>query len=208
MTVAANAAPPTHRFALADIAPVHWKNGGGITREIAVWPPGAGMDDFAWRVSVADIAADGPFSAFPGVDRQIALLSGAGVRLRAADGSFDHALVRVGEPFAFPGETGVQATLVDGVTRDFNVMTRRGRCRARIDVRRAAFALDEGTHPVLLLAVAGQWHAVAGDGVAEAMPPGAGRLYADGAPAGRIDFRPAAGEALCLQLTLEMETGR
>lgn len=39
-----------------------------------VLPPGAGMDSFAWRVSVATIARPGPFSAFPGVDRQIMLL--------------------------------------------------------------------------------------------------------------------------------------
>ena len=59
---------------LASTPPVPWKNGGGSTRELACWPPGAGMDSFAWRVSVATIARPGPFSAFPGVDRQIMLL--------------------------------------------------------------------------------------------------------------------------------------
>ncbi len=82
--------PGVVRFALDAIAPTPWKNGGGTTREIAVRPPGAGMDAFAWRVSVADIVADGPFSAFPGIDRQIALLDGAGVHLQAHDDSFCH----------------------------------------------------------------------------------------------------------------------
>ncbi|MCG3056381.1 HutD family protein, partial [Escherichia coli] len=86
------------KFAVDAIAPTPWKNGGGATREIAVWPPGAAMESFAWRISVADIADDGPFSAFPGVDRQIALLEGAGVHLQAHDDSFSHRLVRVGEP--------------------------------------------------------------------------------------------------------------
>lgn len=58
-----------------------WKNGGGVTREIAVFPEGAGMDDFVWRASLAEVAADGPFSAFPGIDRTITLAEGAGMDL-------------------------------------------------------------------------------------------------------------------------------
>ena len=77
---------------LAATPSVPWKNGGGSTRELACWPPGAGMDSFAWRVSVATIARPGPFSAFPGVDRQIMLLEGDGVRLQAAAGQWQHAL--------------------------------------------------------------------------------------------------------------------
>lgn len=48
---------------------VPWKNGGGITREIAVAPPGAGYTDFNWRLSIADIVESGPFSSLSGVDR-------------------------------------------------------------------------------------------------------------------------------------------
>ena len=55
------------RFALADIAPTPWKNGGGATREIACWPAGTGLDSFDWRISVATIAADGAFSLFAGI---------------------------------------------------------------------------------------------------------------------------------------------
>lgn len=63
-----------------------WKNGGGETREIAAFPPGAGFDDFDWRLSIATIAEDGAFSAFPGIDRTLILLSGNGVALRLDDG--------------------------------------------------------------------------------------------------------------------------
>ena len=56
--------------------PVPWKNGGGVTREVAVSPAGSSLDDFDWRVSVADIRAAGPFSRFPGIERQMAVLSG------------------------------------------------------------------------------------------------------------------------------------
>ncbi|TWG84209.1 hypothetical protein L602_002800000080 [Cupriavidus gilardii J11] len=145
-------------FALDAIAPMRWKNGGGTTREIAVWPPSAGMDDFDWRISVADIAADGPFSAFPGVDRQIVLLEGTGVRLRARDASFDHRLDTVGAPFAFAGDVAVDATLLDGPTRDFNVMTRRGRCDARIGRVSGAWRVPPQRGTVVLLSIAGDWH--------------------------------------------------
>lgn len=65
----------------ADRTATVWKNGGGVTREIAVWPEGAGMDDFGWRVSLAEVAADGPFSAFPGIGRTLTLAEGAGMDL-------------------------------------------------------------------------------------------------------------------------------
>jgi hypothetical protein len=53
----------------ADLQPLPWKNEGGITREVAIFPPGADMNGFLWRVSTASVASDSPFSVFPGVDR-------------------------------------------------------------------------------------------------------------------------------------------
>jgi environmental stress-induced protein Ves len=79
-----------HRFSLRNLPAQPWKNGGGITREIAAIPHGTSMADFTWRVSVAEIARSGPFSPFPGIDRQILLLTGAGVRLQAATDGIDH----------------------------------------------------------------------------------------------------------------------
>ena len=67
----------------ADFHSMPWKNGAGRTTEIAVHPPGAALDTFAWRVSIADVERDGPFSRFPGIDRTIVLLEGAGMRLRS-----------------------------------------------------------------------------------------------------------------------------
>ncbi len=193
------------RFALAEIAPTRWKNGGGNTREIAVWPAGAGMDDFVWRLSVADIGQDGPFSAFPGIDRQIVLLEGAGVTLRADDASFSHCLEHIGEPFAFSGDTSLQATLIDGVTRDFNVMTRRGHCRARVEVFRQGFAPGTGGHAVCLLAVSGAWQAQDASLLLQA---GEGALYGAAEPASTPSFEPVGDAALCLCVTLETESGQ
>ncbi|WP_432258101.1 HutD/Ves family protein [Cupriavidus sp. TMH.W2] len=193
------------RFALADIAPTRWKNGGGNTREIAVWPPAAGMDDFIWRLSVADIERDGPFSAFPGIDRQIVLLEGAGVTLRADDASFSHRLERIGEPFAFSGDTGLQSTLLGGATRDFNVMTRRGHCRARVEAFRQGFACDTGGRTVCLLAVSGAWRARDAGLVLQA---GEGALYGAADSASTPSFEPVGDAALCLCVTLETESGQ
>ena len=60
-----------------------WKNGGGVTRDVAVFPAEANDDDFLWRASVATIAAAGPFSPFPGIDRTLILLGGELVDARA-----------------------------------------------------------------------------------------------------------------------------
>src|SRR6185369_11614525 len=73
----------------SDYRPMPWKNGGGRTIEIAVHPVGATLDAFQWRVSIADIERDGPFSRFPGIDRTIVLLEGAGMHLRSASRDID-----------------------------------------------------------------------------------------------------------------------
>jgi environmental stress-induced protein Ves len=147
---------PVHLFDRQQLRAMPWKNGGGVTREIVCQPTGAGMDAFDWRVSIAHITSDGPFSRFEQVDRVITLLEGAGVRLRSSDGTVDHRLDRPWEPFAFSGEAPVQGDLIAGDCHDFNVMTRRGRCRARVVVCREAGPLP-ATGAGLLMVLAGRW---------------------------------------------------
>jgi environmental stress-induced protein Ves len=107
----------------ADYVARPWKNGGGTTRDIAASPSGASLDTFDWRLSLAQVDRDGPFSRFDNVDRTLVLLSGA-LALHENDRRID--LVR-NEPFAFEGERVIEATVAGGSTLDFNVMTRRGR---------------------------------------------------------------------------------
>ncbi len=109
----------------------------GRTREIAVFPPGADIASFLWRVSVAEVDSAAPFSTFPGVDRHIALLEGAGFTMTLDGGSSEHRLHEPFMPFAFPGEASVDVALANGPTRDFNLMLRRGKARGRVDVWRA-----------------------------------------------------------------------
>ena len=118
----------------ADYRTMPWKNGGGRTTEIAAFPPGATLDTFLWRVSLADVACDGPFSPFPGIDRTIVLLDGAGMRLR--EGPRDVELTTPFVPHDFSGDEGIDCTLVAGPVRDFNVMFRRGRARGSVVVVR------------------------------------------------------------------------
>ncbi len=105
-----------------NLKPVRWKNDGGWTREVLAWPdPG----DWALRISVADIEADGPFSSFPGVDRHFAVLKGEGVVL-----GIDGAQVSLNAQsllHGFRGEADTRCRLVHGVTSDFNLMIRRER---------------------------------------------------------------------------------
>ena len=147
------------RFDLQAIAPQPWKNGAGLTREIAFG--GASAAQFDWRISLAEVAHDAPFSAFPSVDRCIVLLRGAGMRLRSADGAIDHELTTPLAPFRFPGDVALDATLVDGSSSDFNVMTRRGVFRSHVTCERRATAL-RGGDVTLLLCSAGEWQ-VGGD---------------------------------------------
>jgi environmental stress-induced protein Ves len=122
------------------LTPKPWKNGGGVTREIAAGPEGASLDAFAWRLSLADVASDGAFSRFAGVDRVLALLDGAGMRLAEADAGV-HTLDAPLAIARFAGETPIHATLIDGPTRDFNVMVRRDLARARVEARRGSHSI-------------------------------------------------------------------
>jgi len=102
-----------------------WKNGGGETREIAVFPEGAGMDDFGWRISMAHVAQDGPFSLFPGIDRTLLVLDGMGIKLDIA-GQVPVHLDKDTGPFSFSADKTTYSRLCDGPIADLNVMTRRG----------------------------------------------------------------------------------
>ncbi|MDV4153908.1 HutD/Ves family protein [Rhizobium brockwellii] len=101
-----------------------WKNGKGQTVEIAVCPPDASINDFDWRISMATVAEDGPFSIFPGIDRTLAILDGKGMVLDVA-GSTPVLLTMASDPLAFPADIPVAARLEDGEITDLNVMTRR-----------------------------------------------------------------------------------
>ncbi|MGV8935500.1 MAG: HutD family protein [Allorhizobium sp.] len=103
-----------------------WKNGGGVTTEIAVFPDSAGVEAFDWRISMATVSSDGPFSLFDGIDRTLSILEGDGIAL-SVDGAEPVALTAKTPPFAFAADLPTTSTLLGGPVLDLNVMTRRGR---------------------------------------------------------------------------------
>lgn len=137
-----------------DLPATPWKNGGGVTRELACHPQGTGLDDFVWRVSIADVAASGPFSRFPGVDRIIMLLDGDGMQLQFENGK-RHALTEALRPYRFRGEAELYAQLADGPSKDFNLMFRRAYAEGQVFVWRSANTATSGF--VLLYCATGAW---------------------------------------------------
>ncbi|HEX3638647.1 MAG TPA: HutD family protein [Paraburkholderia sp.] len=144
----------------ADLVAAPWKNGGGVTREVAAFPLHAGLDIFTWRVSIADVAQAGPFSRFAGIDRTLVLLSGAGMLLDET-GDTDvhavktHALTQPLDIAQFAGEARIDARLVDGATRDFNLMVRRGAAVGETEVWRGATQRTLSADVVLLFCASG-----------------------------------------------------
>ena len=103
-----------------------WKNGGGVTVEIAIFPEDASVDNFDWRISTATVASDGPFSVFTGIDRTLSVLEGDGITL-SVEGLADQELKGETPPFSFPADSQTSAKLLGSAITDLNVMTRRGR---------------------------------------------------------------------------------
>ncbi|VXB31281.1 Uncharacterized 21.2 kDa protein in hutC 3'region [Pseudomonas sp. 8AS] len=121
---------PIQRLDRRQARQMPWKNGGGITCELAICPAGASLEDFAWRISCAQVASGGPFSPFAGVDRSLAVLAGAGLQL-CLDGQ-PRQLRPADPPLAFAGEDQVSAELLAGPVADFNLMTRRSLWRHQL----------------------------------------------------------------------------
>nr|WP_202519738.1 HutD family protein [Streptomyces sp. SID1034] len=162
----------------ADLRAVPWRNGGGVTRNILAHPEGAGTADFVWRVSLADVGADGPFSGFPGVDRILTVVEGAGMdllvggRRRLVDERF--------EPQRFPGDAPTDCRLLAGPVVNFNVMFRRGTPAPAVAVVRGGLTV---AGPALVVALDAPAH-VGGVHLdpydAQLVEPGATTVRAEG----------------------------
>ncbi|WP_309605632.1 HutD family protein [Phenylobacterium sp.] len=120
-----------HLLRAADRLEQSWKNGGGVTREIACGPVGSGLAAFDWRVSLAEVSAPGPFSTFPGVDRTLSVLEGQ-LTLGFAVGD-PVTLTHRSAPYAFAGDIACHGAPAGGPVVDLNVMVLRGRYRAQVE---------------------------------------------------------------------------
>jgi uncharacterized protein len=107
-----------------------WKNGGGVTREVAAQPSTA-SPGFDWRISIADIERPGLFSSYPGVDRMLAVLEGQ-LELTIEDKP-PLSLSSRSPAVNFPGEARVSAVPVSIRSRDLNIMVQRDGWRSTLE---------------------------------------------------------------------------
>lgn len=139
------------RLTPADYIRQPWKNGKGETVELSRADRDGAM---LWRLSMATVAEDGPFSVFPGINRNLTVLDGPGFRL-VGDG-IDLPCLPL-SPVAFPGNVPVQAVQTAGrVSTDFNVMTAQDLPLPQVDVITVARNLPSAD----LMAVFALGHAV------------------------------------------------
>jgi environmental stress-induced protein Ves len=125
--------PARRRLTAAMARRVPWKNGRGATLELVTdAPPGA---PWTWRLALADVPEAAPFSSFPGIDRCIAVLDGAGLVLRGAEGIRE--VPREGAGLAFAGEETIVGGPVGPGVRDANLMLARGVWRGGLHLWRA-----------------------------------------------------------------------
>lgn len=175
----------------ADYPSQPWKNGKGRSRRIASFPEGAGFgDDLLWQLSLPVIGADSPFSAFPGFDRRLMIISGSGVTLRfnhPAEGvAFSKTLDAPLQPFAFRGEWPAECSLLDGPVEDFSLLTRRGRVAAKLELRalHATSVVEKAAGDTVLIYAARGRLRVLGEGEAAVLEEQDSLLDARGKAAG------------------------
>ena len=165
-----------------------WKNGGGVTHEIARHAVGNG---WLWRISIAEVGSDGPFSVFPGMTRILTVIDGAGIDLLSADGVLE---ARLHRPAPFSGDLDVTARLVGGPVRNLNLIYNAKVIEPAVEVilGPATLNCEAGTTGLLCLSGA---ITVAGDGLREgafALGNGADIELAAGAAGIRITLRKLA----------------
>lgn len=131
---------------------VRWKNDGGLTREVAVHPPGSDLNGFDWRVSIAEVHAGGAFSSFVGVNRHLAVLEGC--LSLAINGQDAISLSTDSAPVWFAGDVAAFAEPLGQAVTDLNVMTRRGRFDSQMTKCTAPASLRLGLQPGTAIIVA------------------------------------------------------
>ena len=126
-----------------------WKNGGGITREIARSHPG---DDWVWRISIAEVTTDGPFSKFDGMSRILTVIEGKGVDLKSSDGVIAARLLK---PVFFSGETDILSNLVNGEIKDLNIIFDHTKITAEVNLLKGPMIKNIGVGGFGFLALGG-----------------------------------------------------
>ncbi|QCG92794.1 HutD family protein [Azospirillum sp. TSA2s] len=186
--------PSITRLTPDDHRRVPWKNGGGVTTELAVEPAPDGR--FVWRVSIADVVEPGPFSAFPGYDRLIAVVEGDGMRL-SVDGAAPVERRRLDPAFAFRGEAPVWCEPTAGPIRDVNLMLDRASATGTLTLLAGGPAHRAAGDVLLVHALAGTLTVIPDGGEALTVPAGHSLLLRDVAA---LVEAPDGAEGVCAEV--------
>ncbi|KAA0596517.1 environmental stress-induced protein Ves [Azospirillum lipoferum] len=186
--------PSITRLTPADHRRVPWKNGGGVTTELAVEPAADGR--FVWRVSIADVVEPGPFSAFPGYDRLIAVVEGEGMRL-SVDGEPPVERRRLDPAFAFPGEAPVWCEPIAGPIRDVNLILDRASATGVLTLLAGLTVHRAAGDALLVHALGGTLTVTREGGETLTVPAGHSLLLRDAAA---LVEAPAGAEGVCAEV--------
>ena len=126
-----------------------WRNGRGVTLEIAREP--AQGEEFAWRLSLADIDTDGEFSAYPGYRRALVLIAGNSLQLRFR-GHGSRFLAPSSRAARFEGDWQTRCAIPQGRCTDLSLIVRRERGAAPAAVVRAPRILHVKSNGRVVLA--------------------------------------------------------
>lgn len=183
----------------AEVTPSPWKNRRGTTWEYAVHPPGAGLDDFSWRISRAHIGRHAAFSVFPEIDRTLAVVAGDAIDLLLPDRRVR--LDRRTQPYRFAGDHLIECRIPDGPIDDLNVMTRRGRWTHAVERRVVAepIGVDLSADIAFVVAVAA---VTVVSGEASVALAAGDAVALEGGGALRLEPVDGAGEVLTVRLDL------
>ncbi|WP_039019327.1 HutD family protein [Halocynthiibacter namhaensis] len=133
------------RFDANECRAVPWKNGGGVTRELAAHEDDVGI---IWRLSLADIERDGRFSVFPGLARIHTIVSGCGLILSGTDVSLEAKPLR---PVSFDGGLALTGQLHNGPSQALNLIYDPHKIRAHVNVHQAEGRIRLGREALIFV---------------------------------------------------------
>jgi environmental stress-induced protein Ves len=135
-----------------DFKQVPWKNGKGVTTELAI-NDGGTLTDFIWRLSIASVVENGVFSNFSGYQRNLVLIEGQGIML-CHDNNHTDKLSKHLDFATFDGGSETVGTLPDQAIKDFNIITKDEQCLTKVStfIEHTAVTLAQGLYFVFSLA--------------------------------------------------------
>ena len=136
-----------------------WANGRGTSYEIASDRNEAG--EWTWRLAMAPVNEDGPFSRIECVNRFLAVVEGAGMLLSVDRKKLKCLPMQV---VRFRGDAITEATLTDGPIMDINLMVRRKEADGEMAIVSTAGLLNSAS---IVVAIGGSAQAMCGESIIE-----------------------------------------